>query len=138
MGHKAKQLGRGRLWGRSYTAEALEVRRLFGSINQEFRVNSFVEFPQFGPALATDADGDFVVVWQSDGQTEGADIYAKRYSRLGGELVPPPEVPRGVDNEFRVNTTFALNQNNPVVAIDSDGDFVVAWETRDLDAVGGY
>src|SRR5688572_1697584 len=127
MGNKAKQFGRGRVWGRSYTAEALEVRRLFGSINPEFRVNSFVDFPQYMPALAGDADGDFVVVWQSDGQIQGGDIYARRYSRLGPELAPPPEVPRaGLENDFRVNTTFTGNQNKPAVAMDPDGDFVVA------------
>jgi hypothetical protein len=33
----------------------------------QFQVNSYTTFSQLSPAVATDPDGDFVVVWQSDG-----------------------------------------------------------------------
>lgn len=90
----------------------------------EFRVNSTGTGIQRLPAVAVDADGDFVVAWQSDGQ-DGSDygIYAQRYNNLG--------VPQG--GEFRANFVTTNRQNNPVVALDADGDFVVAWQSRDQD-----
>jgi hypothetical protein len=55
-----------------------------------------------------DADGDFVVTWQSYGQDGDADgIYAQRYNALG--------VPQG--GEFRVNSTTANFQTTPSVAM---------------------
>ena len=66
-----------------------------------------------------DADGDFVVAWEShdqDGSSYG--IYAQRYNAAG--------VAQG--GEFRVNTFTTGNQGRPSVAMDADGDFVVAWD----------
>ena len=40
-------------------------------------------------------------------------------------------MPQG--GEFRVNTTTSLSQQDPTVAMDADGDFVVAWEHRQTD-----
>ena len=86
----------------------------------EFRVNSHIDFAQNGPSLAMDADGDFVVAWQSlyqDG--EGYGIYAQRYNAAG--------VAQG--SEFRVNGFATASQRNASVAMNSAGDFVVAWES---------
>src|SRR6185295_20212057 len=49
----------------------------------EFRVNSYTTSGQSTPAVAADADGDFVVVWQStgqDGSQEG--LIGQRYGDL--------------------------------------------------------
>src|SRR4051812_48545164 len=64
----------------------------------EFRVNTYTTGDQSQPAVAVDADGDFIVTWTSLGQ-EGdvGGVYAQRYTAAG--------VPRG--GEFRVNTTTA-------------------------------
>ena len=35
-----------------------------------------------------------------------------------------------------VNTFTTSNQNNPAVAIDADGDFVVTWQLSDQDGDG--
>jgi hypothetical protein len=86
----------------------------------EFRANSYTTNAQLAPAVATDADGDFIVVWQSmhqDGNQGG--IYAQRYNAAGA--------PQG--GEFRVNTTTSGHQSLPSVAMDDAGDFVVAWAT---------
>ena len=65
-----------------------------------------------------------MVAWQSDPQDGSAyGIYAQRYNAAGA--------PQG--SEFRVNTTTAGNQNHPSVAMDADGDFVVAWASYPLD-----
>ena len=71
-----------------------------------------------------DSDGDFVVTWQSSGQ-DGSNygIYGQRYNAAG--------VAQG--SEFQVNTYTTNRQFFPSVAMDSDGDFVVTWESRDQD-----
>jgi hypothetical protein len=99
----------------------------------EFRVNTYTTDGQDRPAVAMDADGDFVVVWTSgtfgsggttqDGSTYG--VYAQRYDTAG--------VPQGA--EFLVNTRTAQAQRDPTVGMDTDGDFVIVW----LDEIGaGY
>ena len=73
------------------------------------------------PSVAADADGDFVVAWQSYGQ-DGADygVFARRFSSAGAALA----------SEFQVNTYTTSHQRNPSVAADADGDFVVAWDEQ--------
>jgi uncharacterized repeat protein (TIGR01451 family) len=88
-------------------------------VGPELRVNTYTTSWQWNPSVAMDADGDFVVVWASsvqDGDSTG--VYAQRYRSDG--------TPDG--GEFRVNTTTTDYQGAPSVAMDADGDFVVAWE----------
>ena len=103
------------------SVELLERRTLlaFGPDGWDFPVNNTTAGHQAWPAVAADADGDFVIAWSSAGQDgdEGG-IYARRFDHLGQ--------PRG--NEFPVNTTTAGNQDYPAVAMDAAGNFVVAWE----------
>lgn len=93
-----------------------------------FQVNTTTISNQTSPAVAMDADGDFVVVWQSpDG--DNSDIYAQRYTAAGA--------PQG--SEFRVNTTTTSTQYSATVAMDTAGDFVVTWEsTLDSDGWGVF
>ena len=66
--------------------------------------------------MASDAAGNFVVVWQSsDGFYNG--VFGQRYASTGTPLGP----------EFRVNTYTTRSQGNPAVASDSSGNFVVVW-----------
>src|SRR5439155_334406 len=74
----------------------------------EFRVNTYTTGHQTAPAVATDAAGDFVVAWASDGQDgDGYGVYAQRYSAAG--------VPQGA--EFRANTYTTSFQTDPAVAV---------------------
>ena len=93
----------------------------------EFRVNTYTTNNQTQPSVAMDADGDFVVTWNSSGQ-DGSDtgIYGQRYNAAG--------VAQG--SEFRVNTYTNGDQLNPSVGMDADGDFVVTWQSRDQDGNG--
>jgi hypothetical protein len=82
-------------------------------------VNSTAAGLQDRPRVASDAAGDSVVVWESDGQDgDGLGIFAQRFNSAG--------VPQG--NEFQVNTTTAGTQESPAVAMDASGNFVVAWD----------
>src|SRR5687768_13208678 len=79
-----------------------------------FRVNATTAGDQHAPAAAMDADGDFVVVWQSN-RTGGSDIHAQRYNAAGA--------PQGA--EFKVNTFTSDGSNTrPAVAASADGSFV--------------
>ncbi len=99
----------------------------------EFLVNQFQTGNQRGSSIAMDSDGDFTVAWTSYGQDGGSagpgpgasgvrGVFARRY---GKDMLPLPVRP----NEFRVNTFIQGNQQNPRVAMDADGDFIVAWES---------
>jgi hypothetical protein len=56
----------------------------------EFEVNTYTTSQQSGPSVAAGADGDFVVVWESDGSAggdaSGFSVQARRY--LGQIAVP--------------------------------------------------
>jgi hypothetical protein len=80
-------------------------------IRGEFQVNTFTTEGQHDPFLASDSNGNFVVVWMSYG------IRAQRFASNGSR--------RG--EEFQVNTYTTTLQDFPSVATDSDGDFVVVW-----------
>ena len=70
-----------------------------------------------------DSDGDFVITWHSKVQDgSGSGIYAKRFNASG--------VAQG--GEFRVNTYTTSGQRLPSIAIDNDGDFVIAWQGEGL------
>ncbi len=85
-----------------------------------FQVNTFTTGNQEKPSVAMDYAGDFVVAWQSEAQ-DGSDygVYAQRYNSSGAAQ----------GSEFLVNTYTSGNQENPSVAMDSAGDFVVAWQS---------
>jgi hypothetical protein len=92
-------------------------------ISQEFIVNTTLRGTQGGPSVAADAAGDFVVVWQT--QFPGGllrSIFGQRFSKTGKKVGP----------EFRVNEDRVEKDFVPVVAMDRDGNFVVAWESFSL------
>ena len=90
----------------------------------EFHVSAFSSPFQDLPAVAVDADGDFVVVWSSDGST-GTDtgslsIQGQRYASDGSAL----------GAQFQVDTYTTNDQVAPSVAADANGNFVVVWESN--------
>jgi hypothetical protein len=101
------------VFGRRFTSAGVPL-------GGEFHVNSFTSGLQYKPAVAMDADGDFVVAWLSkdqDGSDDG--VFAQRYSSSGSPLA----------SEFQVHSYTMYEQSHPSVALDADGDFVVAWQS---------
>ncbi len=93
----------------------------------EFLANTRTADAQENPAVAMNANGEFVITWQSLNQDgNGWGIYAQRYSAAGA----------AVGGEIPVNTTTDLNQQFPSVAMADDGSFVVAWEGLNADGSG--
>ena len=94
----------------------------------EFRVHSYTTGDQAQPSVASDADGNFVVVWTSRDQDGSGDgVFAQRYDASGAR--------QGI--EFRVNTHTPDDQGQPSVASDPDGNFVVVWQSFGQDG-GDY
>ena len=89
----------------------------------DFQINTYTTGPQRLPALAKDADGNFIVVWD-DGDA-GQGVRGQRYDSTG--------VPQAV--EFRIDAGLAA-ASDPAVAMNADGDFVVAWRGEDGDYSG--
>ena len=87
-------------------------------LGPEFRANTYTTAAQGFPAVASDAAGNFVIVWQSDGQ-DGSNrgVFGQRYASSGAPLGP----------EFRVNTTTTGDEQGPAVAAEPTGNFVVVW-----------
>ncbi|MGV3526465.1 MAG: hypothetical protein ACO1RX_19765 [Candidatus Sericytochromatia bacterium] len=111
----------------SHADDGIYAQR-YNSVGQpqgsEFRVNTYTTGLQTAPSVSMDADGDFVVAWQSNGQEASKyGVYAQRYNSLG----------QAQGSEFRVNTYTTNSQRNPSVSLDADGDFVVAWQSYGQD-----
>ena len=101
------------IFGQRYNANG-------STIEFEFQVNMATSFNQQNPSVAMDADGDFVVSWQSDGNAEdtsGYGVFSRIYSGSTAS------------DEFLVNTTTDSEQSTPNVSMDADGDFIVAWQS---------
>jgi hypothetical protein len=90
-------------------------------LGANFYVNTDVgSANQSSPDVAMNASHGFVTTWadERNGPTTGRDIYAQRYDASGLVL----------DTNFRVNDDAGSDwQNQPVVAMDGSGRFIVAW-----------
>jgi hypothetical protein len=84
-------------------------------VGSEFQVNAYTNGTQNLPAVAADADGDFVVAWQG--------VFVRLFSSAGAPLT----------GELLVNTFTTGSQSDAAVAMDADGDFVVVWSSNHED-----
>lgn len=103
-------------------ATALSAQPLVPVGNQA-QVNHVIASGQNLPDVASDASGDYVVVWESF-TSAGNDaslrsIQARRY-RVDGTPAAA---------QFQVNTWTPGEQMTPAVAMAADGRFVVAWSS---------
>ncbi|MGA2061003.1 MAG: hypothetical protein ABSG67_11015, partial [Thermoguttaceae bacterium] len=96
-------------------------------LSDEFLVNTNTSNQQNLSDVAMDSKGDFVIVWESD-QQDGSSfgIYGQRYNSAGQRS----------GGEFQINSYTNDKQVNPSVAMDSSGDFVVAWSSFGQDGSG--
>ena len=81
-------------------------------INGVFRVNSTTANTQQHPAVAMDAQGSFVITWESLGQDgSGYGIYAQAYNAFGTPVGGIDEV-QAIDFTGGFTGTFQLNWND--------------------------
>jgi hypothetical protein len=102
--------------------------RLFNSAgvaqSAEIAVNAYTTDTQDKPSVSMNASGEFVVAWESnlqDGSTWGS--YARLYNAAGVAQT----------GEISLNITTASDQDFPVVAMDSHGNFLASWESNGQD-----
>ncbi|WP_456460058.1 putative Ig domain-containing protein [Reichenbachiella sp.] len=81
----------------------------------EFIVNSITSDNQTSPDVAQNTDGDFVVVWRDTYSSQA--IKAQRYSEKG--------IRQG--SEIIVNNNTSTSSRYPSVALNDEGNFMVAW-----------
>ena len=84
-----------------------------------FLVNTSTANPQESPGVSMDTEGDFAIVWASEGQDISYfnDIYEQRFDYNGNR----------VGSETLVNTEVTANDTVPAVAMGRDGYVVVTW-----------
>jgi hypothetical protein len=96
-------------------------------LGEEFQVNTYNEHDQAEAWISAAPSGESVVVWMSfdqDGDLGG--IFGQRYDNEGR--------PEGI--EFQINTMSQGHQGSPLVGMDAQGGFVVAWESERQDGEG--
>lgn len=97
------------------------------AVGPQFQVNTYTTGYQRYPVVDAAANGAFVVAWQSPDQDgDGLGVFARRYASDGTPLAA----------EFRVATTTAGDQGSPAVALNTVGEFVIAWQDSSLDGDG--
>jgi hypothetical protein len=113
--------------GSDTSDDSIQARRYDADGNPlaaQFQVNTYTTNGQRNPEVGMDDAGNFVVVWGSLGSS-GSDT---SFSSILGQRYDASGLPVGA--EFQVNTSTSGYQQYPSVAHDSDGDFVVAWQSE--------
>jgi phosphoheptose isomerase len=114
-------------FGQDGNGDGIFARRFTSAgtaLASEFQVNIRTTNGQRYPTVDLGNTGQFVVTWQSygqDGETYG--ILARRFASSGSP----------VGGEIQVNTYTTSAQRFPTVALESDGDFVIAWASYGQD-----
>jgi hypothetical protein len=90
------------------------------AVGAEFPINTYTTGDQQTPAVAANAAGDFVVVWNSVGQDgDQGGFFGQRFDRKGTRL----------GSEFQVNSYTTGPQSRASVSMAGDGSFVAAWDS---------
>ena len=90
-------------------------------------LSNYVALEEATAAAAVDANGNYIVAWQSYGQDgSGLGVFARRFNAAGDPL----------DDAFLVTNTTDGNQSQPDVAVDDSGKFIIAWQSADLNGSG--
>ncbi len=123
-------------WSRLYAvpgeAVANPVARLFdssGSVGGEFQVSVYTDPIAVDSAVAMDASGDFVVVWNNiaaSGSGPSPAMLGRRFDATGVPLAP----------DFVVDSQGGNLYSRVGVAMDATSTFIVAWETLDASELG--
>jgi hypothetical protein len=102
---------------RRFSLEPLEGRTLM-SLGAEFptTINTTIRNAQFGSVNASSSNGSAVAVWVDTFSATDHDIRAQRFNSAGAK----------VGSEIIVTDT-TLDEDQPSVAMDGSGNFVVSW-----------
>jgi hypothetical protein len=101
------------IFARVYTRDARPLGSAF-----PVNTNTF-SGTQLNPSVGMAADGRFVVAWSGTDSESTFGVFARRYAADGNALA----------EEFLVSPGATPEARKLSVAVEPDGDFVVAWET---------
>ena len=112
--------------GRDFDVFAQRFGTTGSPVGSEFRINTQTSGNQVSPAVATDANGSFVVVWEGKTFSEATQtvrniVCGQRFNANG--------LPQG--SEFRISTDTYQYGVFPDVAMDGAGNFTVVWMSQD-------
>lgn len=128
------------VWRQDGFGKAVWARRYDSSgspLAAEFRVNSTIVGDQTHPSVSIDGAGNFVVVWEGNGDQAGnvdADgVFGQKFDATGTKI----------GGEFLINNTTTSGQNKTSVAMLDTDNFVVVWsgngeQLGDVDANGVF
>ncbi|MCP3976128.1 MAG: DUF11 domain-containing protein [bacterium] len=115
----------GSLFGRSI--QMRHFNRRATPLGDDFQANSYITGDQRRPSVAVDANGDFLVTWDSLGSRgadtadeDGNSIQIRRFNR---NVMP-------LGNDFQANSYITGNQVDPAIGVGADGDIVVVWKSQ--------
>lgn len=120
--------------------ESLEPRTMLAasSVGPELQVNTFTPEQQGSPAVASNGAGLTVVVWQS---RFDRDAFPNNTPGIYGQMFDP--VGRPLSGNFMVSQAIGMDEVdpelddiNPAVEMDEEGNFVVVWNRGRLNASG--
>ncbi len=93
-------------------------------LGASFKVNTSDTLNQAYPDIASDANGNFVIVWEQQIYPDSTyDIYAQLYNADGTPI----------GSNFLVNTYTTSDQWKPAVSMNEVGDFAVGWASKEQD-----
>ena len=102
----------------------------------EFRVNSYTNSEQRTANVVATADGGFLVVFQSYGNTAAGDgdwgVYARKYD-ADMQLEMLTNAAGSPVAELRINSFTSSQQEAPRAALLADGSVVVTWQSESFD-----
>ncbi|MBN2011987.1 T9SS type A sorting domain-containing protein [candidate division KSB1 bacterium] len=107
--------------GKKYRVMQADGASSVSTLLEDFQVNeNGGSCMQTSAAVASSGNGSYIVVWV-DYRNVNTDIYARIYNSSG----------EPISNELLINElTDGSTKLNPVVGMDANGNFVVAWEQR--------
>ena len=111
----------GSLWG-IYARRVLATGKM---PEKEFLVNQYTSYNQRAPAVATLANGNYVIVWISEQEryANSSDVYARIFSPAG--------VPQTDEIPINARANYPNQCDSPAVAPLNDGGFTVVWSQKD-------
>lgn len=89
------------------------------AMSSSFRVNQFSDNIQSRPHIGVFNDDSFIVIWQSQQDNDGYDIYGRIYRSDCVAKI----------SEFSINSVTEGDQTSPRVSIFNSNKFVIAWNS---------
>ena len=87
------------------------------SIGDKSVVHDYNSFRQVMPAIASNSSGDYIICWNDDRYMD-VEIFAQRFNNDGTPI----------GQNFEVNDDIgSSSEHDPVIAVDSNGRFIIAW-----------